>query len=728
MGAGHHRHSRAVVLLLTASCTLLGSNLGGTPTSAATPTFAFPANRVVAVSAARASFTTPADGRLRGEDFAATVAGVAWPDTVGIGASDQMALAGHRLVVFTLDVSEDGLNISPAGDDPSLTAALVIGDTSMPVPLSAINTAIGQGNTTWTSGTGEFAAAVPNHAHGVDLVLSQGSFSQTFNLWKLARVPPAPTVLYRDPERPTVADTTPENTTLSLSNPSDGFSGPALVSLGSVTLGYFPPSGSQGSLSSPDQAVLSVVLNAQYPNNGQASGINQYLGAQTPVPASLLTFTPAGSAPVDATLSDAGDATGQGDNDDGLFDGIYSFLVPATLTSGTLTIAAGAFSGTEFAFSDTSATVDITAPQTLAVSFPSVTKAVTQPKPPWYGAPLPPTAAAGTKSLAPVTFTGSGGFPIWLAVVLLVLVAGGVVLIQRRRRATPATMAADGTQGGTGVAAPSAETRPAETAGIAAVVESPPTTPVPTESHTPVEAVATPPTDPVVNVLGPIEVQGWRQVPDRRIIEELLCFLALHGRYRQNADQIQLAIWPTGGKRQEVSRKTFHSYLSTLRQCIGAEHLPDATNAAGYRVVGVDSDWERFERLVAQADTSEGRPSIRLRQEALALVRGAPFEGVPDGQYAWVFDEELHIVMTTAIVTCALRAGNDLFALGELADAEKAVEAGLLADRDDEHLRRLRDVVVAARKEGLSHPGHQPEPPPVVDDPDDDGSDDEDHS
>jgi hypothetical protein len=240
--------------------------------------------------------------------------------------------------------------------------------------------------------------------------------------------------------------------------------------------------------------------------------------------------------------------------------------------------------------------------------------------------------------------------------------------------------------------------------------------------------VATETTGVVAKFLGPIEVQGWRQVPDRRIIEELLCFLALHKRYRQNADQIQLAIWPTGGKRQEVSRKTFHSYLSTLRQCIGAEHLPDATNTAGYRVVGVDSDWDHFERLVAQADTSKGRPSIRLRQEALALVRGKPFEGVPDGQYAWVFDEELHIVMTTAIVTCALRAGKELFALGELADAEKAVEAGLLADRDDEHLRRLRDVVVAARKEGLSHPGREPEPPPVVDDPHDDGSDDEDHS
>jgi hypothetical protein len=435
-----------VVLLLTASFALLGSNLVVVPTSAATPTFAFPANRVVAVSTARTGFTTPADGRLRGEDFAATVTGVAWPDTVGIGSSDQMALAGHRLVVFTLDLSEDSLNISPAGNDPSVEAALVVGETSMPVPLTAINTAIGQGNGTWTSGTGEFAAAVPNHAHAVDLVLSQGSFSQTFNLWTLARVPPAPAVLYRDPQRPTLADTTAENTTLSLSNPSDSFTGPALVSLGSVTLGYFPPSGSQSSLSSPDQAVLSVVLNAQYPNNGQVSGIEQYLGAQMPVPASLLTFTPAASAPVAATLSDAGDTSGQGDNDDGLFDGVYSFVVPATLTSGTLTIAAGAFSGTEFNFTNASATVDITAPQTLAVSFPAIAKATAQPKPPWYGAPLPPTASAGTKSLAPVTSTGSGGFPIWLAVVLLVLVAGGVVLIQRRRRAIPATMAADGTQ------------------------------------------------------------------------------------------------------------------------------------------------------------------------------------------------------------------------------------------------------------------------------------------
>jgi hypothetical protein len=279
------------------------------------------------------------------------------------------------------------------------------------------------------------------------------------------------------------------------------------------------------------------------------------------------------------------------------------------------------------------------------------------------------------------------------------------------------------------VAAPSAETPPTDTAGIAAVVvESPPTRPVPTESHTPVEAVATPPTDATVNVLGPVEVLGWRQVPDRRVIEELLCYLVLHSRYRQNADQIQLAVWPTGGKRQEVARKTFHSYLSTLRQCIGAEHLPDATNAAGYRVVGVDSDWERFERLAARAEATEGRHALRLRAEALALVRGKPFEGVPDGQYSWVFDEDLHTVMTTAVVTCALRAANDLFALGELADAEKAFEAGLLADHDDEHLRRLRDVVVAARKEGLSHPGREPEPPPVVDDPDDDGSDDEDHS
>jgi hypothetical protein len=440
----------------------------------------------------------------------------------------------------------------------------------------------------------------------------------------------------------------------------------------------------------------------------------------------LLTFTPAASAPVAATLSDAGDTSGQGDNDDGLFDGVYSFVVPATLTSGTLTIAAGAFSGTEFNFTNASTTVDITAPQTLAVSFPSLAKTATRSKPPWYGAPFPPTAAVGTKSLAPVTSTGSGGFPIWLAVVLLVLVAGGVVLIQRKRRGTPVTVPAGGAQtADAGVAGRTGETRATDTAGVAAVVvETPRTVPVPADSPTAVEAAATPPTDPMLKLFGPIGYDGYRQVSVRRVIEELLCWLVLHSQHVHNADEIQLALRPTDGSRSEPSRKTFHSYLSALRQCIGAEHLPDATNAGGYRIVGIECDWFTFQRLSAEADRSTGAKAIELRTQALALVRGMPFQGVPRGQYEWVFNEGLDTQMSGAVVTCALRLFNELMDLGRCQDAEDAAKAGLRGATEDLRLKQARDRATEARNEVLAHPGRSigdelpadPDPDPDVDD------------
>ena len=46
---------------------------------------------------------------------------------------------------------------------------------------------------------------------------------------------------------------------------------------------------------SPDQAVLSVVLDGEFPNDpDDPTGSGHYLGSQTPLPASMLSFTPAG--------------------------------------------------------------------------------------------------------------------------------------------------------------------------------------------------------------------------------------------------------------------------------------------------------------------------------------------------------------------------------------------------------------------------------------------------
>ena len=111
-----------------------------------------------------------------------------------------------------------------------------------------------------------------------------------------------------------------------------------------------------------------------------------------------------------ATLSDAGDNSGKGKNDDGLFDASYSFLVPASVTAGSINVAAGSFSGAEFTLytAETgNTTIDVTAPASLPMSFPAVPTAALQHTPPWVGQPLPPTASSATPGSP--SGSGSGG-------------------------------------------------------------------------------------------------------------------------------------------------------------------------------------------------------------------------------------------------------------------------------------------------------------------------------
>ena len=183
--------------------------------------------------------------------------------------------------------------------------------------------------------------------------------------------------------------------------------------------------------------------------------------------------------------------------------------------------------------------------------------------------------------------------------------------------------------------------------------------------------------------------------------------LVLEGAHSRNADEIQLALRPIESSRPEVTRKTLHSHLSALRQCIGAEHLPDATGAAGYRISGIECDWFVFVRLAGEADSTGGPESIELRTQALALVRGVPFQGVLSGQYEWVFSEDLHTHMANAVITCAVRLANELMTLGRYEEAEEAASAGLRAAPKDTDLKRLRNLASAARNEGLIRPGRE---------------------
>ena len=93
--------------------------------------------------------------------------------------------------------------------------------------------------------------------------------------------------------------------------------------------------------------------------------------------------------------------------------------------------------------------------------------------------------------------------------------------------------------------------------------------------------------------------------------------------------------------RPEIAEKTLRNYLSELRQWVGAEHLPESSAKEGYLLHDVELDWATFLRLSRQADASGGAEAIALRTEALALVRGRPFEGLLDDGFEWVEAEHL---------------------------------------------------------------------------------------
>jgi hypothetical protein len=659
----------------------------------------------------------PADGRLNTANYSATVTSVAWPAT----NDGREPTPGRRFVRFSLEVAAAGQSVSPTSPTPTLAAALRWDATSHPLSVSSLDDELQDGSS--SSASASYVASVPSDTHDVDLVLSEGSFSQSLDLWTLRRVPPAPAILYRDPSQTTISATAPGPTTLSLANPADGFTSTATLTLQSATLGFFAPSGTTLS-PNPDQAVLSVVLDAEFPDDpGDPAASGHYLGSTAPLPAGLLTFTPSGASAVPATLSDAGDTTGKGNSDDGLFDATYSFLVPATLSSGTLEVAAGSFTGAEFTLytaESGTTTLEVSAPASLALSFaPPVTEAA-QRTPPWVGQPAPPTAVAPSSgSQASAGSGGTHGFPIWAAVVILLVVAAGVALVERRRRS-----------GHLAAAVPSAAAPSAATPSADAPTRAPspvpsraaPVVPVAQDDEVPgpdsnsdtgdafggaaapnpvvadsaAQSAQTMGQTKAVHFVGPRRFVGFSE-NSSRILEATLTYLVCHDSHHLSADQIALGMWPYGRSRGDATRKTIQNNASALRNWIGAEHLPDAAVAGGYLIEGIDTDWAAIERLSREAQTIGAETARALRSEALELVRGLPFEGLSGDGYDWIEYEDLVASVTVPIVRCAQDHGHDLYEAGDFSGAEAAARAGLRAARSEFDLWELGARAIHAR-------------------------------
>jgi hypothetical protein len=634
----------------------------------------------------KGNIVVPSDGRLNMPAYNAKVTAVAWPPRNGA----QEPTPGRRFVSFTLEVSAPSQSASPTSPSPSLAAALEWDSTSNALSLSSIDDELqaGAGGSS-DSASASYMASVPNDTHDVDLVLTEGTFSQSFDLWTLSRVPPSPAVLYRAANQTSLTGTAAGAASLSLSNPSDGFNDSATVTLQSATLGFFAPPGTTLS-PGPDQAVLSVVLDGQYPNEpNDPTGSGHYLGSTAPLPADMLNFTPSGGSAAPATLSDPGDPTGEGNADDGLFDATYSFLVPATVTSGTLQVAAGSFTGAEFTLYTAESgmtTLDVAAPATISLSFPALAAQATQSKPPWVGQPDPPTSAATSATRTSGGSSTSPGFPIWVAIVVLVILATAAVLIERRRRSRMLATFAATADATTGVVDPTrarssvpvvaeTETEGAGVPGPAAIVERENVT-EPARGVEPVVAAVVS-TDIVLeagaalNVLGARQVLGVEIDTSWALLTELFTYLVFHDHRHLKAAQIGVGLRPSGSR--DLDEKTVRNALTKLRRSIGPEHLPEGSTL-GYLIVEIACDWVTFQRCNRQADTTGGEEAIALRKEALALVRGAPFADVND---EWIDAERLRSHMVVAIVKSAQLLAADLLEVERPSEAEEAASAGL---------------------------------------------------
>jgi hypothetical protein len=142
----------------------------------------------------------------------------------------------------------------------------------------------------------------------------------------------------------------------------------------------------------------------------------------------------------------------------------------------------------------------------------------------------------------------------------------------------------------------------------------------------------------------------------------------------------------------DVSLHTLANRIGELRAAIGPERLP-RSGKTGYRFVGeIKSDWADFCRLRDQAARATGEERISLLKEALSLVRGIPFAGVPNGRYEWVTEEFRLADFTDPIEDAAREACELLLAAGRKREAEAACVRGLRASPYslDLHCDRMR--------------------------------------
>jgi hypothetical protein len=608
--------------------------------------------RFVQLSDPGVELTTPADGRLRGEGVALMVTGAALTSQAGQGSEAVSAGPGQHLIVFGVRrvlLPDD----QQAGPPPSLV--LVVAGGRRTIDLSSRS----------GGSPAFFAASIPANASDVALELSSGGYSQRFSLLTLSRPRPDPVSLYRDAETPDVVSDVHAQKVVPATVAADGFSAAVTVEVQQVRLSWFSPAPSGETASSPDQAFLAVHAQETPVTQPDGSG---FVDEFAPMPADHVHLVlPDGSAVTAAYVADSSGSSTGIPQDDRLWAGTYYFAVPANLTAATLRVDAIDVAGAEYPrFTGSPATVSLPGydiPLTLPPP-PSTPSAATTPTTMLGLSGTPGNASAGSAKGHSGHSSGPWVWLLVLAVAAVAVVAGGLLVARQRRK--PAASAP-----------PDVQPPPVVT----------PTVPVFADAH---PAGSAAPVPRSVLVLGPVELAGVDTSSFRSSEIELAVYLALHTSQPVTTDKLRDALG--------VSAKTVRSYASHVRQALGAERLPSASDGK-YEVSGLPTDWERFQELTTEAERAADASRVsQLLEEALRLVRGVPFA---DSDYEWPEGELLIHQMEKAVADAANRMAAVALELRRPDQTSWAIHQGLVGLRYPDH-RLLADRLRVGATQGAS--------------------------
>lgn len=198
------------------------------------------------------------------------------------------------------------------------------------------------------------------------------------------------------------------------------------------------------------------------------------------------------------------------------------------------------------------------------------------------------------------------------------------------------------------------------------------------------------PDRPLVQVLGTVDLLGANGTvkSNRRTLAlEMTAWLVLHP--GANHHQLDEVLAPGG----IVTRDTRNTRLGDVRRWLGADaqgnkHLPHVSSQPDklYRLADVDCDWDRFQQLAHSGRAADGPVGEQLLRQALELVRGRPFSGIPSRRYAWA--ESLAQEMVSGVVDAADDLAERYLARGGARNALWAATRGLDVAREMECLWR----------------------------------------